>query len=98
MNQQELMSSERERALKLFSAKHKTGFENKVNFADWFVEQLSVQKSSCYYCETSILEIRHLIELGLLKTRKTGYGLRGTVLEVDRRINHLVDTRLQIAS
>jgi 5-methylcytosine-specific restriction endonuclease McrA len=89
MDQKELMAAERERALKLFSKRHKPGFNDKTAFADWFVAQLARQNFSCHYCETAIANIQALIERRLLKTRKTGYGWRGRVLEVDKRSNHL---------
>jgi hypothetical protein len=89
MDDQELIAIERKRVLKLFSSKHKADFEDRTEFADWFVEQLEKQNFACYYCETPIADIRSLIEGGLLKARKTGYGWRGPVLEVDKRSNHL---------
>jgi hypothetical protein len=89
MDDRELIATEQEQVLKLFSSKHKTGFNDKMEFAEWFTSRLEKQNFSCYYCETSILEIRSLIDNGLLKTRKTGYGWRGPVLEVDKRSNHL---------
>jgi hypothetical protein len=75
--------------LKLFSSRHKPGFNDKIAFADWFIAQLEIQNFSCHYCETAIADIQSLIERGLLKTRKTGYGWRGPVLEVDKRSHHL---------
>ena len=89
MDRNELIAVERERALKLFSSRHKPGFNDKIAFTDWFIAQLARQNFNCYYCETAILDIRILIERGLLKIRKTGYGWRGPVLEVDKRSNHL---------
>jgi len=83
------IGTERERVLNLFGTRHKPGFENKAEFADWFIGQLKRQNLSCHYCETSILDINSLIDRGLLKKRKTGYGWRGPVLEVDKRSNHL---------
>jgi len=81
------LSTERLRALKLFTTKHKGGFKNRNDFADWFVAQLITQNCCCYYCETSIILINKLIATGVLKTRATGYGARGPVLEVDKKFN-----------
>ncbi len=82
------MKEERKRVEKLFSTKHRKGdFANKTDFADWFLESLKKNESKCYYCETSINDIRKLIAGGFLKTRKTGHGERGPVLEIDKRDN-----------
>jgi hypothetical protein len=64
-------------------AKHK-GFTDKYDFADWFVNQLKENNCECHYCGTSIHDIRKLINAGLLKERKTGFGYRGKILEVDK--------------
>ena len=67
-------------------AKHR-GFINKYDFAEWFVNQLKASNYQCYYCETSIHDIRKLIEAGLLTERKIGNGFRGKILEVDKNDN-----------
>jgi len=64
-------------------AKHK-GFKDKDEFSGWFINQLKANNCRCYYCETSIHDIRRLIEAGILKERKTGNGFRGRILEVDK--------------
>lgn len=64
-------------------AKHK-GFKDKNDFSDWFISQLKANNCRCYYCETSIHDIRRLIEAGILKERKIGNGFRGKILEVDK--------------
>jgi hypothetical protein len=89
MDKPDFITAERERALNLFGTRHKPGFKNKTAFADWFIDQLLEQNLSCHYCETSIFEIKLLIDKGLLKKRKTRYGWRGSVLEVDKKSNHL---------
>lgn len=86
MNKEEFLIQERKRVEKLFATKHRQGFLNKETFANWYIEQLKSNDFKCYYCETSIFVVRALIEKGL-KTRKTGYGLRGPVLEIDRKVN-----------
>lgn len=88
MNTKDFINSERERASRLFSTKHKSGFKDSFSFSEWFTRQLIKQNLCCYYCETSILTIRSLIDKGLLKTRATGYGCRGPVLEVDKKENN----------
>jgi len=88
MDKQDFIVAERERALNLFGRRHKPGFENKSQFAEWFIDQLYRQDLSCHYCETSIFQINILIDTGVLKKRKTGHGWRGPVLEVDKCSNH----------
>jgi len=68
-------------------AKHK-GFSNKYDFADWFITQLKINNCRCHYCETSIHDIRKLIDAELLKERKIGFGYRGKVLEVNKKDNN----------
>lgn len=81
------LKSEKERALNLFSAKHRIGFRSKEDFVKWYLEKLAAQNYCCYYCETSIFTIRELIEKEKLKARRTGYGSRGPVLEIDKKVN-----------
>lgn len=64
-------------------SKHK-GFKDKNDLADWFVEQLKEYNCKCYYCNTSIHDIKRLIDSKILKERKTGYGTRGPHLEIDK--------------
>lgn len=45
------------------------------------------QNYKCEYCQTSIFDIKKLIQKERLKTRRTGNGERGPVLEIDRKIN-----------
>ncbi|SHE46233.1 hypothetical protein [Pedobacter caeni] len=67
-------------------AKHR-GFTDKNDFADWFIDQLEAYNCKCFYCETSIHEIKRLIDAGLLKQRNTRFGHRGKILEVDKNDN-----------
>jgi hypothetical protein len=90
MTRSELLRAEEARVLKLYnSSKHKAGFINKKNFANWFLGRLEKQNFCCFYCETSIIDIKELISKKLLKTRKTGYGFRGPVLEIDKMVNDM---------
>jgi len=81
------LQSELKRIAKLYSKKHKKGFPTKDSFIDWYSKQIQCQNFRCYYCETSIVDIKSLIDKGKLKTRKTRYGVRGPVLEIDRKEN-----------
>lgn len=73
--------------MNLFSSKHRVGFKTKGEFVKWYLGKLASQNYCCYYCETSILIIRDLIENNKLKARRTGYGSRGPALEIDKKIN-----------
>lgn len=84
MSLEKFYKNERTRVAGNFNkAKHK-GFVDKHDFANWFVQELKSNNCQCFYCETSIHEIVKLIDKGLLKTRRIGYGVRGPVLEVDK--------------
>lgn len=74
---------QRIRVKKLFSKKHSC-FVSSIELANWYIEQLKDSKCKCYYCNTSIHDINTLIDAGLLKERKTGYGFRGRILEIDK--------------
>jgi hypothetical protein len=77
-------TQERKRVAKNYNkAKHK-GIDNRNDFADWFIGQLKAHNCQCHYCETSIHDIERLINSGLLKQRKTGFGYRGKILEIDK--------------
>ena len=89
ISKDEFLTKESQRAHKLFTAKHKSGFPSREAFANWFREQLVKQDFKCHYCETSIFDIQSLIEHKRLFPRKTGYGERGRILEVDKMTNHL---------
>ena len=72
------------------SAKHFPGFQSKHHLSAWYGAQLRLQECKCHYCETSILDIKRLIQRGLLATRAVGGGgARGPVLEIDKKSNHL---------
>ena len=62
---------------------------NTDTFCAWYKNQLQTQDFRCHYCETSIFDINRLIDAGKLKTRKTGYGVRGRTLEIDKKENDL---------
>lgn len=83
----DFIEKEKQRVKKLFAKKHQPGFKNSNDLADWFAERLQKQKYKCEYCETSIFDMRKLIESKMLKTRKVRYGERGPVLEIDKGNN-----------
>jgi len=87
VDKETFVANERIRVECLFQAKHRPGFRNKGELASWYIEKLVEQDFRCYYCDTSIFDIRQLIDNELLLTRKTGYGRRGPILEIDRIIN-----------
>lgn len=71
-------------------SKHNPGFANKHALSTWYGNQLNKQDCKCHYCETSIFDINRLIDVGLLATRAVrGEGVRGRVLEIDKKINEL---------
>lgn len=75
----------------LFNAtKHAPGFITRQHLATWYGDMLVAQDCKCHYCESSIFDIRRLIEAGLLATRAVrGNGVRGPVLEIDKKTNGL---------
>ncbi|MCG3717656.1 hypothetical protein L5F50_00530 [Aliarcobacter butzleri] len=83
----DFIEKEKLRVKKLFSKKHQPGFESRTDLADRFSKRVQEQQFKCEYCDTSIFDIRKLIEKKMLKTRKTAYGERGPVLEIDKGIN-----------
>lgn len=65
--------------------KHRFGFQNSDNLANWWVDKLRSQKGCCDYCKTPIKLIRDLIENNLLAGRPVkGNGVRGPCLELER--------------
>ena len=85
---EKFLAIEKERVKKLYTTKkHKPGFKTNEDFVNWYVIKILNQNFKCYYCKTSIFDINKLIDAKKLKTRKTGYGKRGNVLEIDKKIN-----------
>ena len=84
---------QRKRAEKLYNGKKHSNFTDRKKFANWYVEQLKEYKCKCYYCETSIHDIKRLIDAKVLKTRAVrGNGSRGSVLEIDKNNIYSKDT------
>lgn len=88
-NTEKFISDELIRTSKLFATKHKPHFPTKEFFSNWYVKKLEEQNFRCYYCDTSIFDIRKLIYEKKLLARKIGYGFRGPVFEVDKMNNSL---------
>jgi len=84
---EEFLKNEKLRIGKLYSKKHRKGFPSKDEFVKWFENTIKSQNFKCYYCDTSIFDIRSLIDQEKLKTRKIRYGARGRNFEIDRKIN-----------
>lgn len=87
VSKEQFVIQELQRVAKLFGIKYRVGFPTKEAFTTWYVNQLQKQDFNCYYCDTSIFDIRKLINRNKLLTRKTGYGVRGPILEIDKMIN-----------
>jgi 5-methylcytosine-specific restriction endonuclease McrA len=85
----EFIETEKIRVGKLYSKKHKQGFLTKSSFTEWFINQFKKQNYKCFYCETSIFDIRQLIVDKKLLPRKIGFGFRGPKLEVEKMINEI---------
>jgi hypothetical protein len=62
-----------------------SGFNSQKEFCEWLSTELQKSEAKCHYCETSILDIRRLLNKGLILGRKIGYGYRGPNLEIDRK-------------
>lgn len=84
MDQQAYFDKEWKRVRNLYSKAKHSPFGDATGLAHWFVAQLKDNDCQCYYCETSIHDINILIDAGLLKERKIGYGFRGRILEIDK--------------
>lgn len=84
MTTNEYFEKEEIRVKKLYARSKHSAFGDAQGLAEWFVKQLKDGDCMCYYCETSIHDISNLIDAGLAIERKTGYGTRGRVLEIDK--------------
>lgn len=63
-----------------------SGFADRQEFIDWYLHELYINENKCHYCKTSILDIRKLLNAGLITGRLVkGGGLRGSNLEIDRK-------------
>jgi hypothetical protein len=65
-----------------------SGFKDKNEFQMWYFENLEKNDFKCHYCDTSILQIRQLLNNELMRGRKVGKngnGLRGPNFEIDKK-------------
>lgn len=87
----DFLEKEEERVrLRYSGSRFQKAFTSQQDFINWYFSKLNEQDYKCYYCETSIIVIRCLIEQGKLRVRKVkGEGFRGAVLEIDKKINEL---------
>lgn len=62
------------------------GFGDRQRFIDWYLHKLYIQENKCHYCKTNILDIRRLLNAGIVNGRAVrGNGLRGPNFEIDRK-------------
>ncbi|MFC7772478.1 hypothetical protein [Flavobacterium sp. GCM10027622] len=93
MDLNEYYEEQRKRVRKIYNGKKHFSYNNRDAFANWYVEQLKKYECRCYYCETSIHDIKRLIDAKVLKTRAVrGNGSRGSVLEIDKDNIYSKDT------
>ena len=61
-------------------------FEHKHYFTEWYLNELRLNQLKCHYCQTSILEIRNLLNRGIISGRSVrGGSKRGHNFELDRK-------------
>ena len=83
----EFIREQESRVIKYYSTNKLklSGFEGRQDFIDWYLHEIYIFENKCHYCKTSILDIRKLLNAGLIAGRKVrGGGLRGPNLEIDR--------------
>ena len=82
------LNEENTRIAKYYSTNKKklAGFADKASFTSWYFAELYTHEKKCHYCHTSILEIRHLLNRGIIDGRRVKAGaLRGPNFEIDRK-------------
>ena len=61
------------------------GFGTKEAFINWYMGELYHNECKCHYCNTSILDIRHLLNNQVVLGRNVrGAAIRGANMEIDR--------------
>lgn len=84
-NQSDFLEEQKNRLKSKFQSKF-NGFETKERFTNWYLNELQISENKCHYCQTSILDIRRLLNAGITKGRKVkGEAFRGANFEVDRK-------------
>ena len=83
----EFIREQEKRVIKYYSTNKLklSGFQGRQDFIDWYLHELHFHENKCHYCKTSILDIRKLLNAGLIAGRIVkGGGLRGPNFEIDR--------------
>ena len=87
-NERSFLEEQRAKLNTTFKSKFKD-FESKERFIDWYMHELYINENKCHYCQTSILDIRRLLNAGIIKGRSVrGGSERGANFEVDRKDPH----------
>jgi hypothetical protein len=83
----EFIIEQERRVIKYYSTNKSklSGFQGRQDFIDWYLHEIHFNENKCHYCKTSILDIRMLLNAGLIAGRLVkGGGLRGPNFEIDR--------------
>jgi hypothetical protein len=83
----EFIIEQERRVIKYYSTNKSklSGFQGRQDFIDWYLHEIYFNENKCHYCKTSILDIRMLLNAGLIAGRLVkGGGLRGPNFEIDR--------------
>ena len=83
----EFIIEQERRVIKYYSTNKSklSGFQGRQDFIDWYPHEIHFNENKCHYCKTSILDIRMLLNAGLIAGRLVkGGGLRGPNFEIDR--------------
>jgi hypothetical protein len=83
----EFITEQERRVIKYYSTNKSklSGFQGRQDFIDWYLHEIHFNENKCHYCKTSILDIRKLLNAGLIAGRLVkGGGLRGPNFEIDR--------------
>jgi hypothetical protein len=86
-NEQEFLREQESRLITYYNTNKSklAGFQNRERFIEWFLNELYIHDKKCHYCNTSILDIRNLLNMGVISGRAVGGGgIRGHNLEIDR--------------
>jgi hypothetical protein len=83
----EFIREQERRVIKYYSTNKSklSGFQGRQDFINWYLHEIHFNENKCHYCKTSILDIRKLLNAGLIAGRLVkGGGLRGPNFEIDR--------------
>ena len=88
LNKDEFLTQEKTRLGKYYRTNKTklTNFGTNANFTNWYLLQLSTNEYKCHYCQTSIFEIRSLLNHKIINGRNVrGGAWRGPNFELDRK-------------